>query len=82
MAKKLKYDLRTPAEKKRDEECIVIEKRFRELMPCTPHPHRVFSVIAQELGLNRTCVRDRCIRMGLFTPGHGKGKRSNFTINL
>ena len=82
MARKLKYDLRTPQEKKRDEECVIIEKRFRELMPCTDYPTRVFQTIADELGINRTCVRDRCVRMGLYEMGTRTGRNSGFKVNL
>lgn len=81
MARK-KYDFRTEAEKKRDEECVVIAKRFKELAPYAEHPNRVFVLIANELGLKRTCVRSRLIRMGFYIPGEKRGWKSGFTINL
>jgi hypothetical protein len=81
MARK-KYDFRTDREKLRDEQCEVIARRFRELMPFTDYPNRVFTKIAEELNLKRTCVRSRCIRMGIYVPGTSRGRNGGHKVNL
>ena len=81
MARK-KYDLRTEREKLRDEQCEVIAKRFRELMPYAPNATRVVNTIAQELGIMPSTVRTRATKMGIYTPCGKKGEKGTYKVNL
>ena len=79
---KLKYDFRTEREKKRDEECKVIERRFRELIPHAPNATRVINAIAEELGIMPSTVRNRAKKMGIYVPCEKQGQKGTYKVNL
>lgn len=66
--------MRTENERLYDEQAEVIRKRFEELIPYAPYPTRAMTVIAAEVGLTTTTVRNRLIQMGIYQPVGKKGR--------
>ena len=62
-------DLRTPIEKKRDEKHQRICQMFLDLSNRQPNvaPHRIFGVIAQEVGMTVPGVKHIIVKNGLYT---------------
>ena len=69
----MKVDFRTEREKERDDLYIQMGEHYKELikMPFAS-PTRVFKYLAKEYGKTFLTVRVNLIRLGYYTPKHGK----------
>ena len=65
----MELDVRTPIEKARDEKHQKICNLYVKLLSDRPDlaPHRIFSIIAQEVGMTVPGVKNVCVNNGLYS---------------